>query len=132
MFITNTPFLRNVLYADAATGLGAGALTIAGAGFLAPLLNLPASLIFWSGIALLPIVAFLLAMARRPEIPRGWLREIVFINSVWVVASLALLASGLVQPNLLGTLFVLAQAATVAVFAILQASALRSAGALAA
>lgn len=127
MPVPMTPFLRNTLYADAATGAGAAALTIAGSGFLAGLLDLPAGLIFWAGVALLPIVAFLLAMARRPEVPRAWLREIVLINWAWVAASVGILAFGLVQPNLLGVLFVSAQAAAVALFATLQGVALRAA-----
>ena len=127
MSIDNTPFLRNTLLADAAVGAAAAALTILGAGFLAPLLELPEGLIFWAGVALLPIVAFLFVMARRPEVPRPWLREIVLVNAAWVAASLAILIFGLVQPNALGVAFVLAQALAVGLFALLEAAALRAA-----
>lgn len=126
MTVENTPFLRNILLADAAMGAAAAALTIFGAGFLAPLLALPEGLIFWAGVALVPIALFLFAMARRPQVPRSWLREIVLINWAWVAASVAMLVGGLVQPNLLGALFVVAMALAVALFAVLQGMALRA------
>jgi hypothetical protein len=128
MTVENTPFLRNTLLADAAVGAVAAVLTIAGAGFLSGLLDLPQALIFWAGVALLPVVAFLLAMGRRPEVPRAWLKEIVLINTAWVVASFGILALGLVTPNLLGTAFIVAQALAVGLFATLEFAALRQAG----
>ena len=130
--IPNTPFLRTVLYADAAMGAAAAALTIAGSGFLSSLLALPAGLIFWAGVALVPVALFLFVMARADEVPRSWLTEIVAINALWVMASFAILFSGWVQPNLLGTLFIVAQAGAVALFAVLEAGALRSGRAVAA
>jgi len=128
MTVPMTSFLRNTLFADAATGASAAVLTITASGFLSSLLGLPAALIFWAGVALLPIVAFLLVMARRNDVPRSWLREIVLINWIWVAFSFAILLSGLVQPNLLGVLFVVAQALAVALFATLQGLVLRAAG----
>lgn len=127
MTLPMTPFLRNTLLADAAVGAVAALPTIAASGFLAALLEIPATLIFWAGVSLLPIVAFLLMMARRNEVPRGWLREIVIINGVWVIASFGILVFGLVAPNLLGVLFIIAQALAVALFAALQFTALRAA-----
>lgn len=125
MSIEVTPFLRNVLYADAAMGAVAAAATIFGAGWLAPLLMLPQPLLFWAGMALVPIAVFLFVMARRADVPRGWLREIVFINALWTAASIGLLVSGLVQPNALGIAFVVAQASAVGLFAVLEALPLR-------
>lgn len=130
--IQNTPFLRNVLLADAVMGAAAAALTIAGSGFLAPLLSLPSGLIFWGGVALVPIAIFLFVMARGNEVPRSWLAEIVFINMAWVCASFLVLFSGWVQPNLLGTLFIVGQAFAVGLFALLEGAALKSARAVAA
>lgn len=132
MTIDNTPFLRATLLADAAMGAAAAALTVLGSGFLAGLLGLPAGLIFWAGVLLVPVAAFLLVMARRATIPRSWLREIVFINWAWVAASIGILAFAPIAPNALGVAFVLAQAAAVAAFAILEGLALRPAGAAAA
>lgn len=113
MTVTNSPFLRATLIADAVMGFAAAAITIFGAGLLSAWLALPEGLLFWAGVALVPIAAFLLMMAFRPEIPRSWLREIVFINASWTVASLAILLLGLVQPNMLGAAFVIVQAVAV-------------------
>lgn len=126
MTVPMTPFLRNTLLADAAMGAVAAVPTIAASGFLAGLLDLPAGLIFWAGVTLLPVVAFLLLMARRNDVPRSWLREIVIINGAWVIASFGILALGLVSPNVLGVLFVVAQGLAVAFFAALQFAALRA------
>ena len=125
MTVENTSFLRNTLLADAAMGAGAAALTILGSGFLASLLSLPQGLIFWAGVALVPIAIFLLVMARKTRIPRWWLREIVLINWAWVAASFAILAFAPIEPNLLGTAFIVAQALAVAAFALLEGLALR-------
>lgn len=128
MTIDNTRFLRNILVADAAMGAAAAALTIFGAHLLAPLLGLPQALLFWAGVALVPVAAFLLATARRASVPRAWLREIVFLNWAWVAASLGILAFAPIAPNALGIAFILAQAAAVAGFAVIEGLALRGAG----
>jgi hypothetical protein len=114
------PFLRNVLNADALISGAAGILMMLGAPLLSPLLELPAELLFWAGLALVPFVAMLVVIARRPTVSKLVLIDIVAINALWVVGSFALLVSGVVQPNLLGIAFVAAQALTVAVFAELQ------------
>lgn len=131
MSIAITPFLRKVLYLDAATSGAAGVLCIFGASFLAPLTGLPEGLLFWAGLVLVPFVAMLLALARRSAAPRLVLIDVAAINALWVAASLGLLASGLVEPNIIGILFVLAQALAVALFAALQFIALRAAPAAA-
>lgn len=128
MTIHNTPFLRNTLLADAAMGASAAAITIFASGFLSDLLALPQALIFWTGVTLVPIVAFLLVMARRSVVPRSWLREIVFINWAWVAASVGFLAFAPITPNALGIGFIVAQAVSVAAFAALQGVALRQEG----
>ncbi len=120
MSVTITPFLRNALNADALISGGAGLLMMGGASFLAPFLELPASLLFGAGLALVPFVAMLVIVARRQTVSRLVLIDIIAINTLWVVGSFALLVSGAVSPNLLGILFVAAQAVTVALFAELQ------------
>lgn len=130
MSISVTPFLRNVLLADAAVSGAAGILMIAGAGLLGPLLGLPSELLFWAGIALVPFVAMLLVVARQPAVQRLVLVDIIAINALWVVASFCMLLSGLVSPNLLGIAFVSAQALTVALLAELQFVGFRRAAAV--
>jgi hypothetical protein len=53
---------------------------------------------------------------------------VVGVNEAWVVASVVLPLGGRVAPTTLGVAVVLAQAAVVAVFAVLQALALRRGG----
>lgn len=120
MSITVTPFLRNALFADALVSGAAGILMILGAPLLSPLLELPAELLFWAGLALVPFVAMLVVIARRAMVSKLVMIDIIAINVLWVVASFGLLLSGMVAPNALGIAFVVAQALAVAVFAELQ------------
>ena len=120
MSITVTPFLRNALFADALVSGAAGILMILGAPLLAPLLELPAQLLFWAGMALVPFVAMLVVIARRATVSKIVMIDIIAINALWVAGSFALPLSGIVQPNLLGIAFITAQALTVAVFVGLQ------------
>ena len=120
MNITVSPFLRNALLLDAVASGATAILAMGGASFLSPWLGLPADLLFWSGIVLVPFVAFLVAMARRDTLARMTLIDIIGINVLWVVASFGLLVSGLVSPTMLGIAFVSAQAIAVALFAELQ------------
>ncbi|MDR7222657.1 hypothetical protein [Aminobacter aminovorans] len=120
MSITVTPFLRNVLHADALISGAAGLLMMLGAPLLSPLLELPAQLLFWAGLVLVPFVAMLVVIARRTTVSKLMMIDIIAINALWVVASFGLLLSGVVAPNALGIAFVVAQALAVAVFAELQ------------
>lgn len=131
MSVTITPFLRNALNADALISGAAGLLMMGGANFLSPFLELPAPLLFGAGLALVPFVAMLVVVARRHTVSRLVLIDIIAINALWVVGSVALLVSGAVAPNLLGILFVAAQAVAVALFAELQFVGLRRAAAVA-
>ena len=125
MSFTLNPFLRQVLFVDAAVSGAAGVLMAAGAPFLSPLLGLPADLLFWSGLLLFPFVALLIAVARRGKASRLILIDIIGINALWVAASFGLLLSGAAQPTMLGNAFVIAQALAVALLAGLQFIGLR-------
>lgn len=118
-------FLRRALQLDAiASGLSV-VLAIAGAEVLAPVLGLPAPLLFWTGIGLIPFLVLVTWTATRPAIPAGPVRLIVGANLAWVVASVGLLLTGWVVPTTLGVVVVVAQAVAVAVFAELQVIGLR-------
>ena len=132
MAIANTRFLRNLLLLDATTSLGAGVVMAAGASFLAPLLALPSGLLFWAGLALFPFAAMLVVLARRAEVSHIALIDVAAINVLWVAASFGIMLGGLVQPNLLGALFITAQALAVALFAVLQIGMLRRTASVAA
>lgn len=125
MSITVTPYLRNVLLADGVVSGAAGIVMAAGASLLAPWLALPEQLLFWAGIVLLPWCAALVFFARRPSLPRFVMLDVVAINALWVVASFGIMVAGLVQPSLLGVLFISAQALTVALLLALQVGTLR-------
>lgn len=120
--------LRAALVLDAAASGAAGIVMLAGAGMLAPLLGLPAGLLAAAGAALLPFALAVGLLARRTAPPRGLAWAVVAVNEAWVVASIVLLLGGWVTPTALGVAFVLAQAAVVAAFAVLQALALRRGG----
>lgn len=126
MTVTMTPALRNGLLLDAVGSTPIGlAFAIAPATF-AGLFALPQSLLVAVAVFIAGWVVLLLVAARRPAIPAwlGW--TFVLGNVVWMAASFAILLSGVIQPNLLGTLVVIAQALAVALFALLQWFAIRA------
>jgi hypothetical protein len=118
--------LRRALLADAVASGAVGLLMAAGATVLEPWLGLPVALLRWAGVFLLFYAAFVVTVARRDPISAGGAMTVVIANALWALASIWLLVSGLVAPTLLGTLFVIAQAAVVALLGILQYSGLRS------
>lgn len=120
MSVTITPFLRQVLRADALVSGAAGLLMVLGAPYLAPLLGLPQALLFWAGVALVPFVALLVVVAARGEASRLMLFDIIGVNALWVAASFGVLLSGALEPNVFGYAFIIAQALTVALLAELQ------------
>jgi hypothetical protein len=120
MSIAISPFLRNALLADAAVSGAAGALMLFAGGFLAGLLDLPESLLRWAGGMLIPFVALLLLIAQRQMVARATVSAVIVLNILWVVASVFVLVGGLASPNMLGYVYVIAQAAAVALFAELQ------------
>lgn len=112
--------LRQVLLLDViATGATAVLLTF-GAGLLAPVLGLPATVLRYAGLVLVPFVAIVFITAKQSPPSRAAVRGIVAANVAWVLASVLLLVSGWVAPTALGAIFVLVQAAVVAGFAALQ------------
>ena len=126
MSIQINSYVRNVLSLDAATSGIAGVAMIAGAGFISGLTALPSSLLFWAGVILLPWTALLAYFSRRSTMSRIAMIDIVAVNALWVVASIGILVAGLVTPNMLGVAFVIAQAAAVLLFTVLQMGVLRS------
>ena len=118
--------LQNVLLLDAATCVAAGALMAFGSNFVAGLTAIPAPLLFWAGLILFPVAALMAYAGLKAMPPRPMVWLIVLGNVGWVAASLALFA--VIAPNALGVAFILAQAAAVAVLALLEHSALQRSG----
>lgn len=118
-------FLRRAILADALASGATGLLMIAGAGLLEGLLGLPAALLRGAGMVLVPYVAFVAWAGTRGDIPHGAVWTIIAANAVWTAASALLLLSGWVAPTALGTAFIIAQAAVVALLGELQYTGLR-------
>jgi len=115
--------IRQALTLDfVATGATA-LLALTAASFTAGLTELPEPLLRAAGLALLPFLALVAAMALKPR--RGGVIAVIAINIAWVVASIAVLTF-FISPNWLGYAFVAAQALAVGLFAELQILALRN------
>lgn len=118
-------FLRRVVQADLLVSGAAGALQLLAAEPLQRLTAIDAGWLRGAGWVLMAWVAFLgWTLTRRAiEAPLAW--TLIGVNLAWVGASVLVWLSGAIAPNALGTAFVLAQAAVVAVFAELQYFGLR-------
>lgn len=113
-------FLRWILLIDAATCVAMGLALALGAEILSDPLGLPAPLLHYSGLALLPIAAYIAWVATRKDPPSLAIAIVVAGNALWIAASVVLLASGWVSPSPLGSLFVIAQALAVALLDVLE------------
>ncbi len=115
--------LKNILLLDAATCLGAGALMAFASNFVSGLTAIPAPLLYWAGLFLFPVAALMIATGLQAVPSRQLVWLIIFGNAAWVAASIALFA--IISPNALGVVFILAQAATVAILTLMEHSALQ-------
>lgn len=120
-----SPLLRQALLADAATSGAFGLLMLTAAGPLGTLLGLPDALLRFSGALLLPYAALLGFLGLRESMPKALAWAVVSGNALWAADSLLLLASGWVHPTSAGTVFVIAQALAVAMYAEFQFVGLR-------
>jgi hypothetical protein len=114
-----TRFLKLVLTADAASCLGMGGALAAAAAPLASLFGLAESLVSGAGLALLPIGLFILIVARREAAAPILVYAIIAGNALWVAESLMVAATA-PAITVLGTAFVVAQAAIVAAVTALE------------
>ena len=123
-------FLRRALQADTIfSGAGAAIFSL-GAGELSPLFNLPEALLRETGLFLIAYAALVGWMSTRQSLPRILVAIVIVGNAAWTLASLALLFSGAVTPNLLGEAVVAAQAIATGTLAELQYVGLRRSGGL--
>jgi hypothetical protein len=120
--------LRRAIQADALVSGAMALLLSLAASSLASILSLPEPLLLGTGLFLIGYVALLGWLATRPAMPKPLVWLIVAGNAAWTLGSIALLLSGAVTPNLLGTAFVGLQAVAVGVFAELQYLGLRRSG----
>ena len=121
-------FLRRAILADAIfSGISALLLTFGG-GALAPLLNLPEALLRETGLFLIAYATLVGWLGTRPSMPKVLVAIVIAGNAAWTLASVALLFSGAIAPNLPGEAFVVMQAIAVGAFAELQYVGLRRSG----
>ena len=118
-------FLRRAIQADAIFSGASAVLLTLGAGELAPLLNLPEALLSETGLFLIAYTALVGWLGTRQAMPKALVVIVIAGNAAWTVASIALLFSGTVTPNLLGEAFVLVQAIVVGALGELQYVGLR-------
>ena len=124
-FTTPSALLRNALLADAVLS-GATGLTLAlAAGPLSPLLGLSVGLLRESGVFILPFAALAGWMRFRDRLARTSVFVLVVANALWALDSVLVLLLGWIEPTVLGEVFVVGQAAIVAVIAELQFVGLR-------
>ena len=117
--------LRLALKADAAASGAMGVLLLAAGGALAKPLGPGSGLLHVTGAVLLAYAAFVLWAALRSSPHPGPAWAIIAANVLWVLASVAVAFAGWFPLTVLGQVFVLAQAAAVAVLALWQVTALR-------
>jgi hypothetical protein len=126
--IQSSPWLRRALLADAVfSGVSAIAMTL-DAGALASLLHLPEALLQGTGLFLIAYTALVGWLGARASAPKALVVLVIAGNAAWTLASIALLFSGAVSPNLLGSIVVVAQAIATGVLAELQYVGLRRSG----
>ena len=113
-------FVRRALQADAVASAATGLLLAIGAELLTDWLGLLASLMRYAGLSLLSFATIVLFVGLRQAPPRAAVLAIIAYNVLWAIDSFVLLASGWVSPTLLGSAFVVMQAVTVGLLAVLQ------------
>lgn len=123
--IFSTRFLRAVLWFDAGTGYGLGALHLGAPALLSHGLGLPAALLQVSGVMLLGFALLATALARAGRIPPGWLAVLVLGNACWALASLGLLLGTALEPPFWGQAYLLVHVVSVAALAAAQWGGLR-------
>ena len=120
--------LRRALLADAIFSGASAVLLSFGAGALAPLTNVPEPLLRETGLFLILYAALVGWLGTRPAMPKALVKVVIAGNAAWTLASIALLFSGAVTPNIWGEALVAAQAIAVGALAELQYIGLRRSG----
>jgi hypothetical protein len=121
-------FLRRAFLADASASGAMAVLLTLGAGPLASLLDLPETLLRETGLFLIAYTALVGWLATRQSMPKLLVIIVIAGNAAWTVVSIGLLFSDALTPNLLGQVFIAAQALVPGVLAELQYIGLRRSG----
>jgi hypothetical protein len=126
--INPSVLLRRAILADAIFSGVSAVLLTSGAGMLAPQLNLPEALLRETGLFLIAYTALVGWLGTRQSMPKALVVIVIAGNAAWTLASIALMFSGAVTPNLLGESFIAIQAIVVGALAELQYIGLRKSG----
>jgi hypothetical protein len=109
-----------VLLLDAAVTGANGVAYLAGATVLDDVLGVSAGALRPIGAFLVGFAVVVAVVATRRPIPGGAVRQLMAGNVLWVLASLAVAATGALDANGVGTAWTVLQAGTVAGFVALQ------------
>lgn len=126
--VFSSRLLKLALSADAVVSGGVAALQLLAAGWLSEFLLLPKALLVETGLFLVGYTILLVLLARRATVWSVIVGTVIVGNMGWAVACIALLATGIVSPNMLGISYVLVQAIAVLVFAAMEYAGLRASG----
>ena len=118
--------LTLALTADALVSGAAAALQVAAPTWLSQLLLLPHALLLESGIFLVTYTVLLIVLARSARVWSGLIGIVVAGNLGWAIGCVALLASGALSPNLLGTAFMAMHVIVVLPFATIEVKGLQA------
>jgi hypothetical protein len=117
--------LRRAIQADGAFSVVSGLACLAGAGWLAAQLGVPAAAMYALGAVLIGYAVFLFALAAREPFSRRAVIAALTLDIVWVLDSIVLLASGWLALTTAGWWIVAVAALLVADFGALKYVGLR-------
>jgi hypothetical protein len=123
--MTASRLLRLALTLDAVATSAIAMLLVTSSTALDPVLAIPARLLFYVGLALIPYGVLVAILATRPTVHRTIVWAVIAGNALWVIDSVLSIALGWIVPNAWGTAFVIGQALAVAMFVELQYIGLR-------
>jgi len=126
--INSSNLLRRALIADGIISGAMALLLVMAAAQLASLFALPQAFVLETGLLLIPYALLVGYLGLRERLPVAVAYTVIGGNALWTVASIVLLLSPWLSPNLLGEVFVVAQAVAVGVIAELQYAGLRKSG----
>lgn len=125
--VRETPLLRWTLELDGLANVLIGLVYVLAAGWVGEELGLPAQLLYPVGAFMLVGGALVVAMSMRHSVPVLWVGALIVVNLVWAVDSVVVAATGWFDPTTAGTVWILLQAAAVALLGVLEWAGLRRA-----
>jgi hypothetical protein len=127
-FPARASLLRRAVQADGAFSAISGVACLAGAGWLAAQLGVPAVAMYGLGAVLVGYAVFLFAVAQREPISRRAVLAAIVLDIVWVLDSILLLTGGWLAITTAGWWVIVLAALLVADFAVLKYVGLRRQG----